>query len=67
VITDNKKTVFLTGATGLVGSYLLKILHRTRIKRINIALNNGFACLPDRQAFGGNNSCLVIGKYMARN
>ena len=23
---DNKKTVFLAGATGLVGSYLLKIL-----------------------------------------
>ncbi len=26
MIKDNKKTVFLTGATGLVGSYLLKVL-----------------------------------------
>ena len=30
--------------------------NRAKIKRVNIALNNGFA-------FGGNNSCLVIGKF----
>ncbi len=30
--------------------------NRARVKKINIALNNGFA-------FGGNNSCLVIGKH----
>jgi 3-oxoacyl-[acyl-carrier-protein] synthase II len=29
--------------------------NKAKIKRVNIALNNGFA-------FGGNNSCLVIGK-----
>jgi 3-oxoacyl-[acyl-carrier-protein] synthase II len=32
--------------------------NRTKIKKVNIALNNGFA-------FGGNNSCLVIKKYAA--
>ena len=30
--------------------------NKSRIKRVNIALNNGFA-------FGGNNSCLVVKKY----
>jgi 3-oxoacyl-[acyl-carrier-protein] synthase II len=30
--------------------------NRAKIKRVNIVLNNGFA-------FGGNNSCLVIGKF----
>jgi 3-oxoacyl-[acyl-carrier-protein] synthase II len=30
--------------------------NKARIKKVNIALNNGFA-------FGGNNSCLVIGKF----
>jgi 3-oxoacyl-[acyl-carrier-protein] synthase II len=30
--------------------------NKAKIKRVNIALNNGFA-------FGGNNSCLVIGKF----
>jgi len=30
--------------------------NRAKIKRVNIALNNGFA-------FGGNNSCLVISKF----
>jgi 3-oxoacyl-[acyl-carrier-protein] synthase II len=30
-----------------------------KIKKVNIALNNGFA-------FGGNNSCLVIGKFNSR-
>jgi 3-oxoacyl-[acyl-carrier-protein] synthase II len=30
--------------------------NRAKIKKVNIALNNGFA-------FGGNNSCLVIKKY----
>ncbi|OFW46086.1 MAG: hypothetical protein A2163_06930 [Actinobacteria bacterium RBG_13_35_12] len=30
--------------------------NKAKIKRVNIALNNGFA-------FGGNNSCLVIKKY----
>jgi len=30
--------------------------NKARVKRVNIVLNNGFA-------FGGNNSCLVIGKY----
>ena len=30
--------------------------NKARVKKINIALNNGFA-------FGGNNSCLVIGKF----
>jgi 3-oxoacyl-[acyl-carrier-protein] synthase II len=29
---------------------------RARIKKVNVALNNGFA-------FGGNNSCMVIGKF----
>jgi 3-oxoacyl-[acyl-carrier-protein] synthase II len=33
--------------------------NKARIKRVNIALNNGFA-------FGGNNSCLVIKKYLER-
>src|SRR4030042_1871254 len=33
--------------------------NKARIKRVNIALNNGFA-------FGGNNSCLVIGKFDSR-
>jgi 3-oxoacyl-[acyl-carrier-protein] synthase II len=31
--------------------------NRARVKRVNIALNNGFA-------FGGNNSCLVIKKFI---
>ena len=30
--------------------------NKAKIKRVNIALNNGFA-------FGGNNSCLVIKKF----
>jgi 3-oxoacyl-[acyl-carrier-protein] synthase II len=30
--------------------------NKARIKRVHIALNNGFA-------FGGNNSCLVVGKF----
>ena len=30
--------------------------NKARVKKVNIALNNGFA-------FGGNNSCLVIGKF----
>lgn len=30
--------------------------NKARVKRVNIALNNGFA-------FGGNNSCLVVGKF----
>ncbi|KPK30670.1 MAG: hypothetical protein AMK70_13755 [Nitrospira bacterium SG8_35_1] len=30
--------------------------NKARVKRVNVALNNGFA-------FGGNNSCLVIKKY----
>ncbi|OFW54639.1 MAG: hypothetical protein A2163_05430 [Actinobacteria bacterium RBG_13_35_12] len=30
--------------------------NKARIKKVNIALNNGFA-------FGGNNSCLVVGKF----
>ena len=33
--------------------------NKAKIKRVNIALNNGFA-------FGGNNSCLVIGKFYER-
>jgi 3-oxoacyl-[acyl-carrier-protein] synthase II len=33
--------------------------NKARIKKVNIALNNGFA-------FGGNNSCLVIKKYLER-
>jgi 3-oxoacyl-[acyl-carrier-protein] synthase II len=33
--------------------------NRAKIKKVNIALNNGFA-------FGGNNSCLVIGKFNSR-
>src|SRR4030066_1384400 len=31
--------------------------NKARIKKVNIALNNGFA-------FGGNNSCLVVGKVV---
>ena len=31
--------------------------NKARVKKVNIALNNGFA-------FGGNNSCLVIGKFL---
>jgi len=31
--------------------------NRARVKKVNIALNNGFA-------FGGNNSCLVIKKFL---
>jgi 3-oxoacyl-[acyl-carrier-protein] synthase II len=31
--------------------------NKSRIRRVNVALNNGFA-------FGGNNSCLVIKKYL---
>src|SRR4030065_2901972 len=34
--------------------------NRAKIKRVNVALNNGFA-------FGGNNSCLVIKKYEVWN
>ena len=34
--------------------------NKSRIKRVNVALNNGFA-------FGGNNSCLVIKKYIERS
>ncbi len=30
--------------------------NKARVKKVNIALNNGFA-------FGGNNSCLVVGKF----
>ena len=30
--------------------------NKARVRKVNIALNNGFA-------FGGNNSCLVIGKF----
>jgi 3-oxoacyl-[acyl-carrier-protein] synthase II len=33
--------------------------NRAKIKKVNIALNNGFA-------FGGNNSCLVVGKFNQR-
>ena len=33
--------------------------NKPRVRRVNIALNNGFA-------FGGNNSCLVIKKYAER-
>jgi 3-oxoacyl-[acyl-carrier-protein] synthase II len=33
--------------------------NRAKIKKVNIALNNGFA-------FGGNNSCLVINKFNQR-
>jgi 3-oxoacyl-[acyl-carrier-protein] synthase II len=33
--------------------------NKEKIKRVNIALNNGFA-------FGGNNSCLVISKFHAK-
>lgn len=33
--------------------------NRSRVRRVNTALNNGFA-------FGGNNSCLVIKKYQER-
>ncbi|MDP2923723.1 MAG: SDR family oxidoreductase [Candidatus Omnitrophota bacterium] len=36
---DNKKTVFLTGATGLVGSYLLKILLENDCKVYALARN----------------------------
>ena len=32
--------------------------NKARVKKVNIALNNGFA-------FGGNNSCLVIKKFDA--
>jgi len=31
--------------------------NRARVKRVTVALNNGFA-------FGGNNSCLVIKKFL---
>jgi len=31
--------------------------NKARVKKVNIALNNGFA-------FGGNNSCLVVKKYI---
>lgn len=31
--------------------------NKSRIKKVDIAMNNGFA-------FGGNNSCLVIKKFM---
>ena len=34
--------------------------NRAKIKKVNVALNNGFA-------FGGNNSCLVIKKYEVWN
>ena len=33
--------------------------NKAKIKKVDIALNNGFA-------FGGNNSCLVIGKFNSR-
>lgn len=32
------------------------IPNKARVKKVNVALNNGFA-------FGGNNSCLAIGKF----